>query len=308
MYSTSVFLSTIAALLILSPMPSSAGEFWADGVSRDTGWYDINKTWSGTNSAGNIAAHDDNYCWAAAASNVLSWWQDQLPPSLHELPGIPTGEDIYNTIRNKAAFLSGGYSIGAWKWYFHGDTTEYLPNPGGAYYQSYIPESFLTAGTPDSLYITNLWINEYSAMLPISSFRDRLQFAMEKEHCGITLSVNLPTFNNGHAITLWGAEYDDVTNKITKLFITDSDDTKNKGENGHTVHELVTLGCEYYDQTGYIGLKNIDENGNVIDGVYTDGHALLSNVYGLKAYAVPEPASAAFLFLGLGTLLKRRCR
>lgn len=300
-------LALSAALALASACAGSvnAGEFWMDGVSRDSGWYDINKTWGKHDSDGKYSNYDTNYCWAAAGSNILSWWQDQLPSSLKDLPDIPTGENIYNTIRLKAQAFSGGLSIGAWQWFLHGDTTEYLPGLGGEYYQSHIPESYLTEGTTNSLYVTNLW-SEGSGTLPISSFRSRLQTAMKDEHCGITLRVNLPSSGSNHAITLWGAEYDDATDKITKLFITDSDDTQDSKD--YTVRSLVTLGCVYYTDSNYIYLYDIDEEGNTISGTYTDGHASIFGVHGLKAYTVPEPVSAAFLFLGLGTVLTRRRR
>ncbi len=300
-------LSAIFALAEACAGHANVGEFWMDGVSRDSGWYDINKTWNGYDSNGKISNHDDNYCWAAAGSNILSWWQDQLPSSLQNLPDIPTGENIYNTIRNKAEFMATGFPTGAWKWFLNGESSSYLQKAGGAYYQPYIPVSYLEEGYSNSLYVNNLWGNESGfGAQPISTFKDRLQSAMQEEHCGIALSVNLPSFSSGHSITLWGVEYDDLTNQITKLFITDSDDAKKGDVNDPTVHKLVTLGCKYYTDTNFIYLYDIDEEGHTIPGTYTDGNATIFNVYGLKAYTVPEPASSLLLLTATAFMLVRR--
>lgn len=63
---------TLIALLGIALFPASGAEsnqHWAVGVSESGGWYDADKTFNG----------DKDLCWAAAASNVIAWWQDQNP-------------------------------------------------------------------------------------------------------------------------------------------------------------------------------------------------------------------------------------
>lgn len=192
-------LSAIFALAEACAGHANAGEFWMDGVSRDSGWYDINKTWSSLDSEGNynLNGNDVNYCWAAAGSNILSWWQNQLPPSLQNLSEIPTGEKIYNTIRKSAVAQSGGYSVAAWQWFLHGDDIPCFKEKGGAYYTPYLSDDYLTTTGIHSLYFENIWTSRSSESLYSCLYK-----AMKENHCGITLSVNMGETN--HAITLWG--------------------------------------------------------------------------------------------------------
>lgn len=63
---------------------------WVDGVSQTYGWTDYNKN--------NVEDGDDFMCWAAAASNVINWWQNR-----YEVPAAaPKGEDIWTTFKNSA--------------------------------------------------------------------------------------------------------------------------------------------------------------------------------------------------------------
>ena len=46
------------------------GAVWATGVSEEDGWYDVNKS---SHEEGHV---ESNMCYAAAASNLIAWWQD----------------------------------------------------------------------------------------------------------------------------------------------------------------------------------------------------------------------------------------
>lgn len=52
---------------------------FAEGVTTEKGWYDVNKVGRGENG-------DINMCWAAAASNILQWWQDRYIEAGNTLP------------------------------------------------------------------------------------------------------------------------------------------------------------------------------------------------------------------------------
>ena len=57
---------------------------FADGVTLNSGWYDVNKL--------KRAGADINMCWAAAASNIIQWWQDRYVAAGNTLPaGAVTG-------------------------------------------------------------------------------------------------------------------------------------------------------------------------------------------------------------------------
>lgn len=87
------FLSSALAALFL-PGTLHAAPVFLENVSESGGWYDCNKktkwTWGTKPHPTNplnppVSArptewlylpYDQNICWAAAASNVLQWWQD----------------------------------------------------------------------------------------------------------------------------------------------------------------------------------------------------------------------------------------
>ena len=52
---------------------------FADGVTLSSGWYDVNKKGAGDNG-------DINMCWAAAASNMIQWFQDRYVAQGGTLP------------------------------------------------------------------------------------------------------------------------------------------------------------------------------------------------------------------------------
>ena len=52
---------------------------FADGVTLTSGWYDVNKKGAGDNG-------DINMCWAAAASNMIQWFQDRYKAAGNTLP------------------------------------------------------------------------------------------------------------------------------------------------------------------------------------------------------------------------------
>lgn len=114
-------------------------------------------------------------------------------------------------------------------------------------------------------------------------------------------------------------EYDETTQEIIKLFITDSDDARGgSGDtyyNDPTNHQLVTLGCERYS-SGFIGLKSfqkdadgnylVDENGNyIVDDHGSYAGTYLLSVDGLSTM-VPEPASSFLSLAGTAFMLIRR--
>lgn len=65
---------------------------WVQGVSKTSGWTDYNK--SSASGDG-----DDNLCWAAAASNVINWWQNR-----YQTPAAaPKGEAIWSTFKSSVS-------------------------------------------------------------------------------------------------------------------------------------------------------------------------------------------------------------
>lgn len=69
------------------------GGFLAEDVSRETGWFDVNKKYR---------AHlDKNLCWAATDSNIIDWWQSGLDDATLTHIGAPHGQDLPTGNPNK---------------------------------------------------------------------------------------------------------------------------------------------------------------------------------------------------------------
>ena len=100
---------------------------FADGVTISSGWYDVNKKGAGDNG-------DINMCWAAAASNMIQWFQDRyvaqggtLPAGAIDGPGTKTYGvfapyelalmELYHDGWNNN---KGGHVEQAIPWYFEG--------------------------------------------------------------------------------------------------------------------------------------------------------------------------------------------
>ena len=62
------------------PEPPQTGVVFAEGVTRNSGWYDVNKKGDGR------TGKDGVMCWAAVCANMLEWWQDRYKEQYGALP------------------------------------------------------------------------------------------------------------------------------------------------------------------------------------------------------------------------------
>lgn len=191
----------------------SGGGFLLPGVSIDNGWFDVNKIWD---------KEDKLLCWAAAASNIIDWWQSGIPA--HKRPSkapfgptldqdgnsVPTGNShkgqsqVFLNFRNHSSNNSGDITKGL-NWFF--TNTNYLPGEGsipqGGYYQDIFKNQKVAR-------LESVVRN--SKEEAITFIKNLLTEAVSKGY-GIGLSYG--TRSGGHALTCWGYELGD--NQITKL-------------------------------------------------------------------------------------------
>ena len=101
----------------------------------------------------------------------------------------------------------------------------------------------------------------------------------------------------GHAITLWGVEYDDE-GELISLWITDSDDWEatDPKEDEFT---LVNVGIRFDEN---------DANKMWLEGYSDTSKYYLSGVYAFNPKALPEPGTATLSLLALAALAARRRR
>lgn len=165
-------------------------------------WHDANKTWEG----------DSNLCWAAAASNSLAWTGWGFPSSLDISGSSQSFENVYDIFAYyNTCFPNNAYTIdGGWEWWFNGQI---------------MPGYFLFVGSGGGFYKLTYDFTEYFST---SEGDNSLQTIDKYLHEGYGVGLGIRRGgSSGHAITVWGYEYDlDPNNNCIYdgLYITDSDD------------------------------------------------------------------------------------
>lgn len=214
---------------------------FADGVTLSSGWYDVNKKSTPSN-----AQADAMMCWAASASNILQWFQDRYVADGNTLPaGCPNGTSssynyelqIMDVFRDDwDNHVKGNWADAAVVWYFEGrdintsmgTVNRSYPKSGtGGYFKAVWSDISANLHQWENFSYANQ-INNYSwrgssvsdPLLQFSRYIvDTFKYGMSS--MAVAMSSN---FSGGHAVTIWGYEIDNVTEYITKLYITDSDD------------------------------------------------------------------------------------
>lgn len=235
--------------LVVQPPVIGQSIVFVEGVSRESGWYDVNKVGKGENG-------DINMCWAASASNIIEWWQDRyvaagnvLPDQAVKGPGQTYELALMEVFHQQWNNNRGGQVAEAVPWYFEGVNYGVTASPGSqayplsdssggyfkddwnAIYSHLYHEYTYMLGTYTGLYVGEfnnyyLWGNG-SELLGEDRLRYFTQLVVQFVERGIasltvSLSSNLQTLH--HATTIWGYEIDHSSGLLTRLWITDSDD------------------------------------------------------------------------------------
>lgn len=201
-------------------------------------------------------------CWAAAASNMIQWFQDRYKADGNSLPaGAVDGPgtkyygnfspyelalmEVYHDQWDNSHGSNVEYAI---PWYFEGKLYggEYAnnaakPNTSGGYWSSVwssvLPK--LYRGYSSSLFPSqypemytycyeNYWLWGVGSGL---QGQERLLYVSNliveafkhgMASLGVSLSADIMSLH--HAVTLWGYEIDNATGLLTRIWITDSDD------------------------------------------------------------------------------------
>ncbi len=284
-------------LCALATATVQADEIWVNGVSRENGWHDANKTHADdpeydsfynptypNDSTDNGAKTDDNMCYAAAAANVLAWWQNQfvIPDT------VPQGVDsIWNTFVMNSTINSGGTVPAAIEWWLNGTDPNYILTNHNGYFSQYTKEQ--TIFTPSG---TDNFVSK------INNLTTAAIIAAMSSGKALTLTVQMP-LGGAHSITLWGIEHNDGI--ISKFWVTDSDDYTMKPE-----LLAATAGGSDGDYT----LKLGNDDCKITSAFTID--PTVSEEWGMEKKSsdgtVPEPTSATLSLLALAALCTRRRR
>ncbi|MBE6410436.1 MAG: hypothetical protein E7034_07565 [Akkermansiaceae bacterium] len=243
-----------------------AEQHWANGLRFDAsgavtgGYYDVNKTGSG----------DSNLCWAAAASNMLAWWQEQGMTAT-VVPDAPQGaETIYATF-TQSWENSSGVDVYGLIWWLSGDSTS---SGYGDYVDAHYRGDSTTGAYYEQFY-TPQTIAQHTAQVPLADVAAETLPAAWADifdasgmiALGIFRSVGTGgSLSGGHSLTLWGFETNLDTGRVQEIYVTDSDDNTTA---------LETLAVEYDEQTGYYTVAQ--------DGARLNGYVLGTYTY-LKSF------------------------
>lgn len=213
------FIATLA-IIFSSILPTlQAKTIWADGVSLEEGWVDINKSVEGKEWKNSTEA---SMCYAIAAANLITWWQSKYEIA-NNTPN--SAKDIWNTYL-KYAVPGGGSTHYALQWWFSGQyyspsfvgsSVKLINDRADLYYNEHAVSSSL-----NQLVCFKGAQSLIDASCAQGGINDTIVKSLKN---GIGLAIGL-SGKFSHTVTLWGVEVDDETQKITKIWLTDSDDAR----------------------------------------------------------------------------------
>ncbi len=297
---------------------------WVDGVTQESGWYDVNKTFD----------TDKLLCWAASASNLIAWWQSDYPVR-YDIPNTP--QDIWNTFKTSVVEDAGGDTQAAIQWWLTGvyvplteeeaqrscfsmEEESLLPSFSGYYYDANITgengyycsmSGFYWEDTESGQIIETVYgvyqflcmdeyplVEEDGRQSLSRAFDSELLLELIGKGCGLGLGISFENTTIGHALTLWGLERDADMN-ITAMYITDSDD----GVTALRRVETYTLDGVLYLAAGENGYSN----GAKVDTLFAINPAAADN-WPSAYLIIPEPSGAMLGGLALVAAALRRRR
>lgn len=268
---------------------------FVNNVSLESGWFDVNKTFSTV-----TGYEDSDLCWAAAASNVIKWWQLQQPSVP---PGTPMGaatatysSNIFEIFVN--SFVNdGGDEYDGFNWWVSGTIPDEPLKPGAdpaGYWSSIFPDASILFNQenfePDSSFTAG-------DITPWIDFCDTMVRNVDLGHA-MSFGIYNDDFGGAHAVTMWGFTIDTDTNNITSIYMTDSDDVDQSDGLPHVEETLLTIGIDYDSDDGKIYLS---------DSYHGGGGWYIGDVtfYAVTAL-IPEPSSGVLCLAGFLIVVVRR--
>lgn len=230
-----LFCSLFCALL----GSAEGATYWVKGVSPTAGWQDANKTME----------NDRSLCWAATAANMLAWWQERNPEAA-AASAAPRGIGaIWQSLRE--GFEDGGgetYHTLVW-WFKGGDLPAAMHRtPSGMQLGAY---HAATTGGEEKNFPAQAILQEE----PKSGMSVRLKELLVN---GYAVGIGIRRIDkerhllpHWHMLSLWGIEYDEAQQCVTRVYLTDSDDVA--GEWPHYQRGLFaadTVSCRLKDDKG----------------------------------------------------------
>lgn len=313
----------MAALVCMGTVWAETTTIMAPGSEDDYPYAHKMKAWSSQSHANDKDA-DGEMCWAATTANLIEYWQNRYCQLTGQsLPtGVPSGSDGSNRASQVFdAFVNAWENVGKGEepglyWYFSGAVAPYqagaVTSGSGGYWKDYCDA--LGYGSTYNSLITNSYYKGLYATVPTAGDPSGWQsfvyggcgdFIRNALESGSLVALTVNSGGTGHAITLYGADYDE-NGTLVAVWVNDN----NSSKAGLTRYEL-----EYAERSVEITFEDKDKkedsytqtiNYNVLS--LNNGNWTIQSVGMLDLAIVPEPSAATLSLLALAGLVLRRRR
>jgi len=266
---------SVLSLLVCAIAPTLSAatvQCWATGVSKSGGYQ-------------SVAQGSSLYCWAATSSNILAhYFSSASNRGISVSTSAPTSSaDIFSWFQSNFPNQGNQVDTGLEEYiskngsYFNGnaptvvDSGSFISSQDGGVAQSKIFIEALSHGSP------------------------------------VGISYKLGT-SISHAVTVWGIEYDNETNIVSKIWVTDSSGSNNG------LFEFVarntpsqTIGNKFYSGGYLLFEETVDPD---TGSTSPSGGYRITGLTWLKLPEIPEPSALGFLagMLALAFAATRRHR
>ena len=222
----------LGCVLSLPLTMTASADVIGGGVFYDVGKFSFSDDPNAGRPAGSTLDTDRLYCWAAAASNTIQYWQDHyygkrnknLNPDVpngiaqSDVYGDPTGTtyiNVYQEALKLGNMNAGGEPAAFYNWWVNGGTVDDVLQNKQAYYSDLFK---------DSSPVRSIQGDQYQGTGPsLAAFTDFIVKSFETPGQAVSLTITGTAY---HAISCWGYDLDPDTKMVSSLLLSCSDDKR----------------------------------------------------------------------------------
>lgn len=191
---------------------------------QNCGWFDCNKL----DARDTSPTGDGKTCWEASSSNLMHWWLNanrsyveryleykrRLNPEFSIPSAYPDSKhsEIYQGFKNRFGNKSG-YIVSGVNWFLSGICNRVM-------YPQDVPEQE-NAGFFFDVFGRNSLVKQYgNGYMTKEEFNNAIKLAKKQ---GMAVGLDIFIQGGGHAINLWGAEFDEK-GEVSMIYLVDNND------------------------------------------------------------------------------------